>query len=294
MNDRPLTVFVLDDDPASGDVITQMVGAGYPLAEVKAFTDHEEFLNTPDLCGADMFILDIRLTNFDGRDLPALMPIACLTKPFLFVSGYPITDAEFDRVEGLVHFDFIGKPFQLRHFVHRLGVMLVRRPAAIHRLQDDLFDLMAHTAFVAIVIDAEFQVRYCNRQTLTLLEVDKLRDIVGRSWLDFIPDDAADAILEAHGGLISGDLKNFGEFVNDIQTPAGIRKAVKWFNTPFEGVDGDQLALSIGILATADAAAEEQVRRRFREAIMRDRANIRAVKRFAHKPLANFTCRLPQ
>lgn len=288
-----LVVMVLDDDPASAHVIAEMVQAGYPDAEVKSFNDHTHFLEAPDLCAADLFIIDIRLTNFDGRDLPGLMPKACLTKPFLFVSGFPIEDRQFDRVENLVHYDFVSKPFGLRRFVHRVGFMLKTRPSIFHRLQDDVFELVAYTPFVALVIDSEFKVRYCNRQTVALLEVDKTADIVGRSWLDFVPNEVALAVIEVHGALITGEVAKFEEYVNDVKTVNDTRKTVRWFNTPFDGMDGESLTLSIGVSVTAESDIENKLRDQFRRTIMEDKATIKAVQRLKLKPLNSLSCRMP-
>lgn len=287
-----LIVYVLDDDDASADVIAQMVLTGYPEAEVKIFNDHQQFLESPELCAADLFIVDIRLTNFDGRDLPGLMPMACLTKPFLFVSGYTIQDDQFDRVENLIHYDFVEKPFTLRKFVHRIAFMIQTRPAIFHRLQDDVFSLITYTPYVAVVLDAELKVRYCNRQTLALLEVEKPADIVGHSWLNYIPNEAALAVMDVHGALLSGDTERFDEYVNEIQTIGGIRKTVRWWNTPFEGHDGESLTLSIGASVLTKRNMAEELRATFRQTILKDKANIRAVKRFKLKSLSDVSCGL--
>lgn len=293
MEEKQLLIYVVDDDPASGHVIAEMVASGYPTATVKEYTDHVKFLEDPDICEADLFVIDICLANFDGRALPARMPTRCKAKPFLFVSGFTISDAEFEGLENVIHFDFVRKPFQLRHFIHRLGVMLQMRPAIVHRLQADLFDLLIYSPFVALVTDEFFRVQYCNRQTADLLGLSTTADIVGRSWLDFIPHDVRDTIVDVHSGLMDGKVQHFGEFTNEVMRADGQRQLVKWFNSPFEGEGGQQLALSIGVAGEAAPGAVSRIRQKFLERIMNDRANIRAARRFEFLPMEDFTCRLP-
>lgn len=293
MEDKPLLVYVLDDDPASCHVIAEMVASGYPTATVVEFSVVDQFLGAENLCDADLFVIDIFLAGVDGRELPRRMPLACKGKPFLFVSGYPISDSDFEGLEELVHYDFIGKPFQLRHFIHRLGVMLNTRPAIVHRLQADLFDLLVYAPFVALVTDDQFTVKYCNRQTADLLRLPSTADIVGRCWLDFIPKDVRRDLVGVHSGLLGGDLRHFGEYANEVRRADGSRQMVKWFNSPFEGRAGEHLALSIGVAGEAKPDAVSRVRQKFLERIMNDRATIRAARQFSIVGDNIQTCRLP-
>lgn len=287
---KGLSIYILDDDPASLSVLTEMIGVGYPGADVYPHTDHQALLNEPDLCAGDLFIVDIRLNNLDGRALPEMVPAACRLRPFLFVSGYPLDDIDFDRLEGLVVFDFIGKPFSLRHFLHRIGILMNSSPAPTYPI-DDVFDLMVYAPFVAVVLNDQFIVKYCNRQTATLLEVDTAAQIVGRTWLDFVPPADTAALGQVHRALMAGDVRHFGEYTNPVITAGGNLKRVKWFNTPFEGAEGEALTLSIGVPSSTESTVLDKIRRLWGDRIQADKARIRAVK-----PLASTqtdTCELP-
>lgn len=288
---KALSVYILDDDPSSLAMITEIIGAGYPGANLFPYTDHRSLLAAEGLCDGDLFVIDIRLAGIDGRALPALMPAACRVKPFLFVSGYPIEDADFDALGGLVVFDFIGKPFALRHFLHRVGILMDVSPAPTYPI-DDIFDLMIYAPFVAVVLDRDFVVKYCNRQAAGLLEMDAAGQVVGRNWLDFISKADAAALTQAHAALLKGDVGRYGEFSNSIITATGNIKKIKWFNTPFEGAGGQALTLSVGVASQIEHTVIDKIRRLWGERIQRDKAAIHAVR-----PLASteaMACRLPQ
>lgn len=272
-----LNIYILDDDPASLAVIGEMLGVGYPGANLSPFTDHKGLLAAEGLCTGDLFIIDVCLTNQDGRELPAMMPAACRLKPFLFISGFPIEDEDFDALEGLVAFDFIGKPFALRHFLHRVGVLMDAAPAPTAPI-DDVFDLMTYAPFVAVVLDEALRVRYCNQQAAVLLEEKSAAQVVGRNWLDFIPKGDVAPLKQIHNTLLEGDLRHFGEYTNPIITAAGNLKTIRWFNTPFEGAEGQTLTLSVGVPSQMEASVIDKIRRLWGERIQRDKAAIRAVK----------------
>jgi PAS domain-containing protein len=288
---KALSVYILDDDPSSLSLITEIIGAGYPGAALFPFTDHKSLLAADDLCTGDLFVIDIRLAGIDGRALPALMPADCRRKPFLFVSGFPIEDEDFDTLGGLVVFDFISKPFALRHFLHRVGILLDVCPAPTYPI-DDIFDLMIYAPFVAVVLDRDFVVKYCNRQAAALLEMGAAGQVVGRNWLDYVaPADAA-ALGKAHAALLAGEVGRYGEFSNSIVTASGNIKKIKWFNTPFEGAAGQALTLSVGVASQIEHTVIDKIRRLWGERIQRDKEAIHALR-----PLVStktMACRLPQ
>lgn len=285
---KALDIYILDDDAASVAVLTEMLGVGFPGANIFPFTDYGQFLAAEELCRGDLFIIDICLAGIDGRDLPALMPPACHLKPFLFVSGFPIEDKDFDALGGLVVFDFIGKPFALRQFLHRVGLLLDACP--LPTPFDDTFDLMVYAPFVAVVLDAELRVKYCNQQTAALLEEKSAAEVVGRPWLEFVPQGEGALVTEVYATVLKGDLRHFGEYVSPVKSASGKVKPVRWFNSPFEGSEGQALTLSVGVPSQMEVSVVRKIRRLWGERIQRDKEAIHAVKPLALTKI--ISCRL--
>jgi PAS domain-containing protein len=276
-------IFVLDDEPDAARVMRDNLRARMD-ARVKAFVRLEDMLADGELPAVDLFVLDIQLgEGVSGFDVPARLPTRSRFAAFLFVSGYPVDRGQYERAVGLPFFDFISKPFPMVHFVHRVNLLLAARLRLPVDVDDPLLDLWALAPFVAVVLDAEMRIRLVNQQMAALLEIPAARDLVGRAWTDFLPPELVAAVRDVHGTILSGDLSRFGEHSSDLRSLSGAIHRVKWFNSPFEGVNGEALTLSVGVPGEYRARMSARLRRTWKESILKHRAAIRAIKRL---PLA--------
>lgn len=277
--DEKTLIFVLDDEPDAATMIRDTLRRNMDAA-VKAFVRFEDMAADDDLVRVDLFVLDIQLgDNLSGFDVPACLPTRCRFAAFLFVSGYPVDRAQYDRADHLAFFDFIGKPFPMVHFVHRVNLLLAARLKMPDDIDDRVLDLWSLAPFVAIVLDADFKIRLCNSQMSALLEVESPRDLVGQSWSEFLPEAAVQSVRGIHGTVLTGDLTRVGEVSNDVQSTTGTIHRVKWFNSPFEGVDGEALTLSIGVPGEYKIRMASRLRKTWKESILKHRAAIQAIRR---------------
>ena len=272
-------IYILDDDPDAGAVMADALRR-HTDAAVRAFKRLEEMLAAEGLVRVDLFVLDIQLENgLSGFDVPACLPTRCRFAAFLFVSGYPVESKQFEHAAGLSYFDFIAKPFAAVHFVHRVNLLLAARLKMPGDMDDRILDLWAVTPFVAVVLDEGFNIRLCNRQMATLLEIGSARELVGRSWSDFLPDETVATGRDIHQTVLAGDLAEVGEITTTVKTVSGVLHRVKWFNCPFEGVDGEALTLSVGVPGEYKRRMAHRLRETWRESILKHRAAIQAIRR---------------
>ena len=109
MSDTPLTLLVVDDEPANIDLLKGVLPAEY---RVKVAISGEKALKIAQkLPGPDIVILDVMMPEMDGYEVCRLLKSDALTAgiPVVFVSGH--TD-EAERQKGLAlgAADFISKP----------------------------------------------------------------------------------------------------------------------------------------------------------------------------------------
>jgi DNA-binding NarL/FixJ family response regulator len=272
-------IFILDDEPDVAQVMRDNLRARMD-AKVKAFVRLDDMLKDEDLPAVDLFILDIQLGDgVSGFDVPARLSSRLRFAAFLFVSGYPVDRGQYDKAVGLPFFDFISKPFPMVHFVHRVNLLLAARLRLPVDVDDPLLDLWALAPFVAVVLDQTFTIRLVNQQMADLLEVAAARDLVGRSWTEFLPPEIVATVRDVQRAVLTGDLSRFGEHSNDVRSRSGAIHRVKWFNSPFEGVDGEALTLSVGVPGAYKARMSARLRQTWKDSILKHRAAIQAIKR---------------
>jgi FixJ family two-component response regulator len=276
-------IFILEDDRATADACRENLTLRIK-ADVRAFGTFEAMASDPDLERVDLFIIDIKLGGeLSGFEVPANLPARCRFASFLFMSGYAIDPDQYDKAIGLPFFDFLHKPFSGIYLVHRVKLMLAARLKMPEGLDEKIIELWTRTPYVAVVMDKAFKVRLANHQLAALLDVKTPRDLVGRPWLDYLPEDMVEPFCNIHGSIINGDLSHFGEYSGAVRSRAGVVHPVRWFNSPFAGPEENEiLILSVGLPYKFKLYLADDLRKAWKESILIHRAAIRAIK---HMPL---------
>ena len=122
-------IYIVDDNTTYMEMIREALTSKIKNLSFKLFSNTQDFLKDKNLEEVDLFIVDIRLVNtrgefIDGRDICRLLPISCVTIPFLFVSGYPITDRMFKNEYKFQIYDFINKTDGIKLLINRAKVLL--------------------------------------------------------------------------------------------------------------------------------------------------------------------------
>lgn len=122
---RQLIVVVAKDD----DRVNEYKSALVEINDVQicSYTDHLSLLCSPDFKLADVFVADVDLNGYDGRNLYIEQKDRLRIVPFLFVKDTPIDDEDWDDLSVIYHkdlFDFIEYPFSKKKLKHRVNLML--------------------------------------------------------------------------------------------------------------------------------------------------------------------------
>lgn len=271
-------IFVLDDEENITTLIKQAL-ADRADTTIKTFTDLDAMIADPDLASVDLFIVDINLkSDRSGFEVPALLPQQCRFAAWLFMSGYELNAELYRRASQLSLFDFIGKPFALTVLKQKVKLLLAARLRLPDTIDDRLINIWSRDHFLAVVLDDQTSIRLANAKAANMLQVDKPRDLVGRTWIEYIPGHAIDAFIKNHAKMIDGDDDALTEYEGEIISAFGVLKNILWFNSAFEADQAKRLILSIGIPLDARARKIKEMKQIYREILIKDRSAIRAIK----------------
>jgi len=274
-------IFILDDDAEAGALMREQLALKVE-ARVRVFLSFDEMAAADDLQAVDLFVIDVKLKeDFSGFEVPAALPPRCRFAAFLFVSGFPLNEAQYNEVAGLAFFDFVAKPATTTHFLHRVKLLLAARLRIPGKIGGHILEQWSRSPFVAAVVDANYRIRLCNRQLVAVLGVESPRALVGRLWFEFLPDKGGqvEAFRQMHAAVLVGQNVPYGEHVGRLCGAGGRQSVIKWWHSSFLGPDNEDLLLSIGMPSGYKSALAMEVRKAWRECIQQHQATIRAIKR---------------
>lgn len=134
-----------------------------------------------------------------------------------------------------------------------------RAEAALAESERRFRDMLENVQLVAVVLDVDGNVTFCNDYLLTLCE--RTRDeIVGHNWFDTcLPESRRDDVRASFAAKIGpGEIAPHDE--NEIVTKSGDLRMVAWSNTILRAPDGTVIGTaSIGSDVTAQRHAQEKL-----------------------------------
>jgi PAS domain-containing protein len=271
-------IFILDDEELVCELISELIEKTVPDARAVCHTSVEGLLDDPELKDADLFVVDVSLGRFDGRDLPELLPEVLKQVPILFISGV-YQDEDLSMISPDIIFDFAAKPIPTYILANRIGLLLRvsrQRRAQFEATGIGYWKMIYHAPFLAIVLRDDLRIRACNLKMAQTLGYENPEELVGRSWYDFLSVQTREVVAAAHHSVMCGDLSEYGEFENEIVTRQGDAILIKWFNSYLEE---EGITLSIGIPPRKLLIMrEDDIRTYWYDVILRDRKAILAMQ----------------
>ena len=121
MNDSPPTIFVVDDDDAVRDSLSDLIDS-VGLA-VATYPSAHEFLGVYDNARRGCLVLDIRMPGMSGLELQDRLNERGSTLPIVFITGHGDVPMAVEAMKrGAV--DFIQKPFRDQELLDRINLAL--------------------------------------------------------------------------------------------------------------------------------------------------------------------------
>lgn len=146
---------------------------------------------------------------------------------------------------------------------------------------DILLKILDYSNAYVLVLDKEMSIRYINATLTSRLGIESYEKILGKCWLDFIPEKIKENIKMVHTSLATEiDDQDYREFTNRIMDVNGVEFKVKWFNMSIN--HGTYWTFSFGLpQVEMIAVTEDDIRSRFMEAIESDRTMIKSLKSYS-------------
>jgi PAS domain S-box-containing protein/putative nucleotidyltransferase with HDIG domain len=101
---------------------------------------------------------------------------------------------------------------------------------ALQQEKDWVKELLDIAGVMIVVLDAEAKVTLANAKACEILECS-LENIVGKSWITFLPEGSRDAVEATIARLISGETEMDKYIENPVLTCKGEERIIAWHNT---------------------------------------------------------------
>jgi FixJ family two-component response regulator len=125
MNDENHKLVILDDNKTVLASLNDMLNKSSLSCDVYCFSKAQKnFWDVIEDIDVDLFIIDIRLGDEDGRNVTEQIiekKRGCL---FLFMSGYDYTIDSLSNFKGKCIYDFMAKPISQYSFINRIVSLL--------------------------------------------------------------------------------------------------------------------------------------------------------------------------
>ncbi len=116
-------------------------------------------------------------------------------------------------------------------------------------------------AVMLLALDQEGRISMINRQGYQILGADSDKELLGRNWFDFVPEDDRERVEGVFQAIAKGELEAFRHAESKIQTLSGDIRWIEWNNALMHD-DQDRIVgvLSSGRDVTDRVATEEALR----------------------------------
>jgi len=163
----------------------------------------------------------------------------------------------------------------------------------IAKLRNTIFQLLNYANMYVVVLDEAMIIKYANTSLAKDLGFDIYKDIIGKCWIDFLPEKEKDQITIVHKIISDGeDWERYREYKNYIKPVEGEPFLVHWFNSH---INTDyNWSFSFGINKSPNplrVLSMESIRDYYKDIVEKDRTMIESMKdKILHKDRINDSC----
>ena len=172
-------------------------------------------------------------------------------------------DAELERQRENLEVQVVERTAELRGANRDLLTEIqerTRAEGALRFAEKTFRDLLETVQLVAILLDREANITFCNDYLLDLTGWQK-KEVLGRNWVDmFIPCSERGKVRLIFSSMLKGE-KDYLHHENNIMTRKGKERMISWNNTVLHDLKGEiSGTASIGIDITEQINLEAQLR----------------------------------
>lgn len=161
-------------------------------------------------------------------------------------------------------------------------------------LKKAIWDMLNYSNTYLVLLSSDMTIKLANWSLATDLGFETESDIVGKCWLEFVPDEIRDNIKAIHQSLSIENSGKYKEVINDIVTLSKEKISVKWFNIRINGKYNMTLSMGLKTKSTDAIVNEESIRSYYKDIIEKDRTMILSLKDIIIKGLNGPECVVDQ
>jgi PAS domain S-box-containing protein len=147
-------------------------------------------------------------------------------------------------------------------------------------LRKAIWDMLNYSNMYVLLLDSYMTIRLINWSLAKELGFSNEQEVIGKSWLDFIPDHNKELVKIVHDCLShSMEQEKYRELVNEVKRLDNSILVVKWFNIPINS--NYNMTFSMGLksnVSECEVVSEDSIRSYYRDIIAKDRTMIKSLK----------------
>jgi len=144
-----------------------------------------------------------------------------------------------------------------------------------------IIELLNNSNFYIVILDKEMNIRFANQTFITRLGYSQIEELLGKCWLEFVPEKIKENIKAVHASIIFEKSDKYNEYTNKVLNKDGLVFLVKWFNTLIN--HETNWSLSFGLPQQEEIiVTEETIRKNFRNRIESDKTLIKSLKSYVN------------
>jgi PAS domain S-box-containing protein len=282
-------IVIIDDDKQILKLLETMLKQDFPKCEIHLFDSINDKLYDFLLYNEiSLYIIDVELNdgNKKGDDFALEVVKHRDGAIFLFISGYDYSLDSFTSFRGKAIFDFIQKPVSGDELRSRVSVLLNVSKTyndmenRVRSMRNAVWDMLNYAKMFIVILDSDMDIKLANWNLATTIGFKNEDEMIGKNWLDFIPEEEREMIKTYHSLLINSEtLDNINrEFFNCIETKSGEKINVKWFNTKVNNNYNWTFSSGIPRYDENFENTEESIRAYYRDIIEQDKTMIEALR----------------
>ena len=283
MLDGKTLIYIIDDIAENCILIkSQLMKTVFDIS-IKSFTNPKTFFDDVNFLKVDLFIIDVFLGDYDGRDLCNIITKRGSKAPVLFISGMIPSNDFFEVTNDCYAVDFIQKPYDLLVFVNRVKVLLSlslnyqKLEKKIKFREHMVWNIFNYSHFYVVVVNDDFTIKLANHKLAIDLGFKSEEEMIGKNCLDFVVENQKDFAKIIRDQLSTANSSHH-ESITDMKPLHGEMITVRWFNSYVN--DGNNFSFSIGIPIQIPRYGNsvESIRHYFNTVLDKDHKMIMAMK----------------
>ncbi len=135
----------------------------------------------------------------------------------------------------------------------------VEAEAKLQESERRLSDMLGHAEQIAIMLDDDLRIIYCNDYLLRLTGWTR-EEAMGRDWVDMFVPPELQGIRADYSGILANEPSSWNR-ENQILTRSGERRTIQWNNSVLRAATGEAIGCaSLGVDVTERRRVEDEVR----------------------------------